>query len=116
MIFDQQNLFYDAKALTGTAVSSNVVANGAGGDAVNPLWVAIKMKTAVSSAATAALKTSDSEDMSGAVTLTTVNIATTTKSLNFKLPQGCKKFLTLDIAAGTALTTGNITAGLVSDV
>lgn len=109
-------MFFDKTALTGTAQVSDVVVNGAGGDAANPLWLAVKVHTAVSSAATVALKTSDSENMSSSTTLVTLDIATTTKNLSVKIPKGAKKYLRLDVAAGTSLTTGNVTAGLVLDV
>ena len=116
MIMDAENTFFYKKALTGTSIASDVVVNGNGGDAVNELYLQAKLHTAVSSAATLTLLTSDTENMASPVTLATQPIATTTKKLSLRLPKGCKKYLQVTITAGTALTTGNITCALVLDV
>lgn len=105
LIMDAENTFFYKKALTGTSVTSDVVMNGNGGDAgVNELYLQAKLHTAVSSAATLTLLTSDTENMASPVTLATQPIATTTKKLALRLPKGCKKYLQVTVTAGTALT------------
>ena len=116
MIMDAENTFIYKTDLAGTSQVSDVVMNGAGGDAVQALWLAVRLHEAVSSAATVALITSDVEAMTSPTTLATYNIATTTKEINARLPKGCKKYLRLDFAAAVALTTGNVTGALVLDV
>lgn len=114
MIFDQQALFIDNSLST-----TNVIANGNGGDAVNPLFVAVVANTALtaSGAVSAALQTCDAENFgSGVVTLATLNLEKSKTGLlaAVKVPYGAKKYLRLNISGSPS--AGALTAGLVEDV
>ena len=111
MLLDQENMYID-KALT-----SNVIANGGGGDAADPLFLIIFANTALTAAsgATAALVTSDDESFSESNTLATYTLAASKKGLLVaaKLPYGMKKYSKLTVTGATA---GTLTAGLTETV
>lgn len=113
MIIDAENTFFYEQDLSKGTVS-NVIANGAGGNAYNAIWLKAITLAALSGNATLTLTTSDKEDMSGAVTLTTLTLPKEEgASVAVKVPAGAKKFLRL---AATGATTGTIRAVLTMDV
>lgn len=113
MIIDAENTFFYEQDLS-KGTKSTVVSNGEGGDAYNPLWLkAVVLKT-LSAAATITLKTADKEDMTGAVTLTTLSLAKDEGAgAAVKVPTGCKKYLQVEV---TGATTGTVRAFLTMDV
>lgn len=113
MIIDAENTFFYEQDLS-KGTKSTVVNNGEGGDAYNALWLkAITLKP-LSAAATITLKTSDKEDMTGAVTLTTLPLAKDEGAgAAVKVPAGCKKYLQIEVAGAN---TGTIRAFLTMDV
>lgn len=111
MRFDQENMFYDK---TKTVATSNVIANVGGGDAVDPLFVAIFSDAAETAPLDFVLETSDTEG--GAYTaLATFTTVANEKGLlvKAKLPYGAKAFLRLTCSGSPK---GNITAGLTETV
>lgn len=112
MIFDQENMFYDK---TKTVATSNVIANVGGGDAVDPLFLAVCSDAAETAALSFVLETSDQEGFGAKDTLATFTSAANAKGLIIaaKVPYGAKAFLRLT-CAGTP--KGNITAGLTETV
>lgn len=114
MIFDQQNMFFDKTAAADIA-TSNVITNGGGGDAADPLFLVIHLDTAQTAKLTFTLKTSDAEAMSSPSTLAVLEVDDAPKGIfgTVKLPYGCKKFLRLDCAVESGGTfAGKCTAGL----
>lgn len=110
MIFDQQNIFFD-NAIT----NGNVIANVGGGDAHDPLFLAVVCNTVLDKATTATLQTSDVEAFTTSTTLATYTLPATKLGLILaaKLPYGMKKFVRLTLSGAT---TGAITAGLTPTV
>lgn len=112
MIYDAENFFMNKKDLA-TGTTSDVIFNG-GGSAYNALWLYAQVDKVLSADAIITLKTSDTEDMAGAVELATLKVTKAGGSqASMKLPQGCLKYLQLEV---TGATTGTLTAALVLDV
>lgn len=112
MKFDQENLYFDAKA---TIATSDVIANVGGGDAVNPLFLVIHSDAKETSSLTFALQTSDDESFATNTVLATYATPANGTGLlvRDKVPYGMKAFSRL---VGTGTPKGKITAGLVEDV
>lgn len=108
MIFDAENMFYDAKDLTTGSVESNVLSVGPG-EAGCPLILYAQNGGTGSGTLSLELKTSETEDFSDSTTLATF----TEFPVKAPLPRGNKGYLKL-VAAST-YTAGTITAGLVLD-
>lgn len=115
MILDRENMFMDAQAASGMSNAlSDVVANGAGGDAANPLWLYAGVKGGnAAGKLTVALETDSVEAFSAPVALGTYE-GKAGAPVRAKLPLGAKKFLRLKVTS--TFTSGTVTAGLVSDV
>lgn len=116
MIFDKENMFMDKIDVTAIPAMSDVVANGAGGDAVNSLNLVVVVAAASggSGVISAILETADDEGFTAPLALGTYTNVTGKPVIKVKLPIGCKKYLR--IKPTTTYTAGAMTAGLVSDV
>lgn len=128
MIFDAQNLFSDAQALTVTAPSTNVIDTG-GADKGGPeevflVLVADADLTAAGAATlTVTLQTDDAEGF-GTVETVLVSAAIPKTALtagevffSVALPRNLKRYLRLNYTVATGpFTAGSVTAGLVKDV
>ena len=116
MIFDQQNMYLDKKTISGNT-TSDVLYNMGGGDAHDPLFLAIMATTnlATSGTITAVLETSDAEAFGTKTTLASYTLPASTKGVlvKAKLPYGMKKYSRLVISGATA---GVLTAGLTATV
>lgn len=110
MIFDGENLFFKEKALSNSALTSDVIHYGEG-EAGEPPWV-VFMTTGASggSSLSTVIETSETEDMSSPTELGTF----TGTSFKVKLPKGNKGYLRLKSTCD--YTSGTVTAGLVLDV
>lgn len=109
MIFDGENMFFSAKALTAADITSDVVEVGAG-EASDPLWlVASVAGGSKDGTVSIALQTSDTEDFKTKAILGTF----TEIPLQVKIPRGEKKYMR--IVATSTYTSGTITSGLVLD-
>lgn len=108
MIFDAENLFFEDKALSSAAISSDIVFVGKG-EASDPLFLFVQHKKEGTGTLSVALATSVTEDFSESTTLATYD----TFPVKAKLPRGNKGYLKL-IATST-YTAGTLTAGLVLD-
>ena len=109
MILDQQNTFFDAKALSAATLTSDVVYAGPG-DAADQLTLVQKVVDGSSGGTiSTVLETSDTEAFSTATTLATY----TTADVKAKLPYGCKSYLRL--RSTSTYTAGTVTASLVMD-
>ena len=114
MIFDQENIFFDA---TTDLSESNVIANVGGGDAANPLFLVVVAVGAELAGATFTLETCNDEEFSDSTELgsfTTPDEDATGAVIRAKVPYGAKKFLRL--TCDTTSTEAEVTAGLVADV
>lgn len=127
MIFDKQNLFSDAQAVTVTAPSTDVI-DTAGGDKGGPEEIFLAVVADVTHTAggaanlTITLQTDDAEGFGTAETLVTSRafaIADLVAGMNVwqvAVPRGAKRYLRLNYDVGTGpFTAGAITAGLVKD-
>ena len=116
MIFDQENMLLDKVAISGET-TSNVIYNMGGGDAHDPLFLAIMATTALATSGTitAALETSDAEAFGTKTTLASYTLPASTKGIlvKAKLPYGMKKFIRLVV---TGATSGELSAGLTETV
>ena len=116
MIFYQQNMYLDKVTISGKT-TSDVIYNMGGGDAHDPLFLAIMATTnlATSGTITAVLETSDAEAFSPKTTLASYTLPAGTKGVlvKAKLPYGMKKYSRLVISGATA---GVLTAGLTANV
>lgn len=114
MIFDQENMYLDKAAISGST-TSNVLFNLGGGDAVDPLFLVAVATEPLSGAATAKLETSDTEGFEAATTLGEYSLAGAAKGilLKAKLPYGMKKYSRLVVEGATS---GVLTAGLTATV
>lgn len=114
MIFDQENIFFDA---TTDLSESNVIANVGGGDAANPLFLVVVAVGAGLPDTTFTLETSNDEEFSDSTELgsfTTPEEDDAGVVIRAKVPYGAKKFLRLTCSSTSVEST--VTAGLVEDV
>lgn len=113
MIYDQENLYFDAaSAITS---GSNVILNQGGGDAYDTLYLVAESDTKEPAALTFALQTSDAENFGSYKVLGTFTSEANAEGLLIaaKVPHGALKYSRL---VGTGSPAGKITAGLVIDV
>ena len=114
MIFDQDNMYLDKTAISGTT-NSNVIYNLGGGDPHDPLFLVVAATEALGAEATCALQTSDAEGFSEKTTLATYSLAASTKGilLKAKIPYGMKKYSRLVVSGASS---GKLTAGVTATV
>lgn len=111
MIFDKQNMFFDAAALSTTPVS-DIVRVGEG-EASDPMTLHVSVANAKANATyTVKLKTAK-ELSAGALKAPVVLGTYTAMPLNVKVPRGNLGYLQLEVT--TEDKQGAITAGLVMD-
>lgn len=108
MIRDAENTFVDNMDVS--SAESNVVFVG-GGDAVKEMY--LYALVAAGSDGTIKLNTSDDEAMSDAVELGEYPLSADAP-VRARVPIGMKKYLKVDVSAGSC--TGNLTAYLAYDV
>lgn len=108
MIRDAENTFVEKTAIA--SAESNVVFVG-GGDAVKEMY--LYASVAAGSGGTVTLNTSDDEAMSGAVVLGEYPLSADAP-VRARVPIGMKKYLQIDVAAGSC--SGDFTAYLAYDV
>lgn len=126
MLFDAQNLFSDAQAITATAASTNVIDTGStkddgkGGNI--PLLIQCVAAFNNLTSLTATLQTDNDEAFGSPTDLYTVVIPLASLVPGYQtpvitLPQGVQQYVRLNYTVtGTAPTTGAVTAGLVAGV
>lgn len=111
MIFDKQNMFFDAAALSATP-ASDIVHVGEG-EAADPMTLHVSVANAKANAAyTVKIKTAK-ELSAGALKAPVVLGTYTAMPLNVKVPRGNLGYLQLEVT--TDDKQGAITAGLVMD-
>lgn len=116
MVFDGENTFMLKKVVTGSTITSDVVANQKGGDAYNPFWLFVGVNKDLTGQATIELLTADTDKMTGAKTIGTYKVdAKKGSKVMAKMPLGAKAFLQVKVT-GQTFTAGELTAALVSDV
>lgn len=112
MIFDKQNMFFDAASLSKTPVS-DIVRIGEG-EASDPLTLHVSVANAKDNAAyTVKLKTAKTVSSAGALESPAVLGTYTAMPLNVKVPRGNLGYLQLEVT--TDDKQGAITAGLVME-
>jgi len=122
MIIDSTNLFSDQQAITGTAVSTNVidlgVARQIGAGTAIPLLVQVNEDFGDLTSLTVAIQTDSGESFGAAKNLTEQTIALADlvagKQFDFKvIPTGIDRYIRINYTVtGTDPTTGKITAGV----
>ena len=122
MVYDVENKFFDEVAGTQfgtTAKNSDIVVNGEGGQAVDPLNLVVTASAPIGTVLTVVLQTADVEAFTGAVDLGTYTTVSGAKGIlvKAKVPYGAKKYLRLKVTGAAAVTgTAKVNAGLVADV
>ena len=112
MIFDKQNMFFDAAALSKTPVS-DIVRIGEG-EASDPLTLHVSVANAKDNATyTVKLKTAKTVSSAGALESPVVLGTYTAMPLNVKVPRGNLGYLQIEVT--TDDKQGAITAGLVME-
>lgn len=117
MVFDGENLFFKNKVMSGSTINSDVVANGKGGDAYDPLWLLVVVNKDLSAGpATVELVTGDTDKMAGSKTIGSYKVdAKKGSKIMARVPVGAKSYLQVKVS-GQTFTSGELTAALVSDV
>ena len=111
MIFDQQNMFFDAKALSASTLTSDVVKCPA--EASDPLTLVLQ-KVGATAPSDGTLSSIVLQTANDAAFTTPVVLGTyTQQNLRTKLPRGGLGYLRLVVTS--THTNGTITAGLVMD-
>lgn len=110
MIFDQQNVFFDAAS---TIANSDVVANVGGGDAADPLFLVAVLNAVQAGDITFTLKTSDAEGMTGASNMCSLVVPAGKTHAAIKVPYGAKKYLRV---SGSGTLSGKATVALTETV
>ena len=109
MILDKENTFLDAKALSASTITSNVIYTGPG-DSGCPMFLALQVsKDAGTGTLETVLETSADEAFTSVVTLGTYQAV----PLSTPLPRGNLGYLRLKVTS--TYTKGTVTAGLVLD-
>lgn len=129
MILDKELVFSDAQAETTVATheSDNIIDLTKAGDAIDSLWLVVGVQTTVTSdgnaTVTFALQTDSAANFATADTLlTTAALAKTaltagTQVIKARIPMGCKRYLRVTYAIGTAvLTAGKFDAYLTPGI
>lgn len=116
MRFDSLSMLAEAQKLTGTTFTGAKVINLGKAGLSNPptAYVTIVVETALDQDTTFALKGSTNNSTFN--DLISMNLAKADlvegQIINLPLPSNCPQYLRLDVSAGSALTKGQITAGL----
>nr|8CJZ_A Chain A, Capsid Decoration Protein [Ribes]8CJZ_B Chain B, Capsid Decoration Protein [Ribes]8CJZ_C Chain C, Capsid Decoration Protein [Ribes]8CJZ_D Chain D, Capsid Decoration Protein [Ribes]8CJZ_E Chain E, Capsid Decoration Protein [Ribes]8CJZ_F Chain F, Capsid Decoration Protein [Ribes]8CJZ_c Chain c, Capsid Decoration Protein [Ribes] len=123
MIMDKENTFSYKQAITGTAVSTNVIDLGVSRDIGKgvpvPIIIQVVEDFADATSLTATLQTSETENFSSATTLATsgaVPVADLTagKQLAVQyMPLGTQRYLRVNYTVSGTATAGAVTAGVV---
>ena len=122
MLLDSQNLFSNAQAITGSAVSENVVVMGEGEVAFGtpkPLLIQVVEDFAGATSLTVEIETAPSADFAEKVVLASAKleaselVAGAQFPINY-LPKGNKGYMRLAYSVEGTATSGKITAGLVA--
>lgn len=116
MIIDKELMFSNAQALTAAAVSTNVVDQGAAGDAYAALWLVVNNSAAITGTLGFELQTSADEAFTSPITLMSIAAAARSAAGNIfkgRIPVGAKKYLRLNYTG--APTAGSVSAFLVKD-
>lgn len=128
MILDKQLIFSESQAVTAAAGSTNIVNQGAAGNAYgNELFLVVQTKTAAAASGAATvnfqLRTSANADMSsstvlfdsGAIGKAALTVGS--EPVKAKVPLGAKQYIDVYYNVGTGpLTAGAFTAFLTPDV
>ena len=122
MLLDSQNLFSNAQAITGSAVSENVVVMCEGEVAFGtpkPLLIQVVEDFAGATSLTVEIETAPSADFAEKVVLASATlkaselVAGAQFPINY-LPKGNKGYMRLAYSVEGTATSGKITAGLVA--
>lgn len=110
MRFDMQSLYFDAKAMSGTAVTSDVVDAKGAVMAEQTAYVAVRFSNATHGATSVELQ--GSADNSTYVVIGSAAVTDTTEGagVNIPVPQGCPRYTKL-VVKGASMA-GTVTAGV----
>ena len=119
MLLDETLVFSEAQAITAEAASTNVVDQGAAGDAYNALWVVVNVKVDFTGATALGVnvETADNASFTGPKVLASVQApAASLKAGNnivaLRLPAGCKRYIRLKYVPTGSPTAGKVKAFL----
>lgn len=117
MILDKELIFSNKQALTAAGASTDVVDQGAAGDAYDALWLVVNVTTAITGNLGFDLETDDNSSFTSAKKLLSIAAADRTAIENIfkgRLPKGCERYLRI-LYTGT-VSAGNMSAFLVKDL
>ena len=110
MRLDTLSMFFDAKALSGTAVSSSVMDVAGAGIAEAEAFVVANFDTDTHGATEVVLQGSEDNATFKTVAARAVTDTTAGAGVNLRIPQGCPRYLKL-VVNGASMK-GNVTAGV----
>ncbi len=126
MLLDQQALFSAAQAITATAASTNVIDTGSNKDVGKygdiPLLIQVVEGFNNLTSLTVTVQTDDNSAFSSAADVLSMTIPLASLVLGYKspvitLPMKMERYIRLNYTvAGTAPTTGKVTAGITGGV
>ncbi|MBK59427.1 MAG: hypothetical protein CML01_11565 [Pseudomonas sp.] len=126
MLFDAKLLLSNQQAITATAPSTDVIDTGSEKDVGKggcvPLVIQVTEDFNTLTSLSVAIQTDSDSAFGSPKTLATVTIVLADLKAGYitpviTLPQGCERYIRLNYTvAGTAPTTGKVTAGIVAGV
>lgn len=119
MLLDETLVFSEEQAITEEAPSTNVVDQGAAGDAYNALWVVVNVKEDFAGATFLDVDVETSEDSSFADAKVLASVQAPAAALKagenivaLRLPAGCKRFIRLNYVPEGSVSAGKVKAFL----
>lgn len=110
MRLDTLSMFFDAKAMSGTAVTSSTMDIGAAGFAEAEAYVVANFDADTHGATEVVLQGSEDNATFKTVAARAVTDTTAGAGVNIRVPQGCPRYLKL-VVNGASMK-GNVTAGV----
>lgn len=119
MLLDETLVFSEEQAITAEAPSTNVVDQGAAGDAYNALWVVVNVKEDFAGADFLDVDVETAEDSSFADAKVLASVQAPAAALKagenimaLRLPAGCERFIRLNYVPTGTPTKGKVKAFL----
>lgn len=119
MLLDETLVFSEAQAITAEVASTNVVDQGAAGDAYNALWVVVNVKEdfAGATALVVDVETADKATFPEPKVLASVQASADALKAEknivaLRLPAGCKRYIRLNYIPTGSPTKGKVKAFL----
>lgn len=119
MLLDETLVFSEEQKITAEAPSTNVVDQGAAGDAYNALWVVVNVKEDFAGATYLGVDVETAEDSSFAEAKVLASVQAPATALKkgetivaLRLPAGCERFIRLNYVPTGSPSAGKVKAFL----